>query len=226
MTYPDIKLISFTMCAYVQRARIVLQEKNIPHEIEYIDLQSPPEWFYDVSPLEKVPVLLVGDVAVFESMVICDYLDEISPGSLYPADPLEKARQRAWIAFGDGILDSFYGLLRATDEKEFKRHKSTILDRLETVEESITQEQLFGQDEFCMVDVVFAPLFRFLHGLKQYAHIDIYSETPVVAQWAARLLARPSVIKSVPESYSEALPGYLQKFDGVLATLIKNTLNQ
>ena len=222
-SFPKLKLISFTMCAYVQRARIVLLEKNIPHEIEYIDLQSPPDWFYDVSPMEKVPVLLVGDVSVFESMVICDYLDEISPRSLYPADPLLKARQRAWIAFGDGILDTFYGLLRATDEKEFKRHKSTILDRLEAVEESITQEQLFGQREFCMVDVVYAPLFRFLNGLKQYARIDIYTETPVVAQWAARLLSRPSVINSVPQSYSTDLPGYLQKFDGILAAQIKNT---
>lgn len=226
MTYPKLRLISFTMCAYVQRARIVLLEKAIPHEVEYIDLQSPPDWFYDVSPMEKVPVLLVGDVSVFESMVICDYLDEISPGSLYPADPLVKARQRAWIAFGDGILDSFYGMLRTADEKEFRRHKSTMLDRLETVAESITQERLFGQNEFCMVDVVFAPLFRFLNGLKQYAHIDIYADTPVVAQWATRLLSRPSVINSVTQSYHAGLPAYLQKFDGILAAQIKNTQKQ
>lgn len=221
MVDAKLKLISFTMCAYVQRARIVLLEKNIPHEVEYIDLNAPPEWFYDVSPMEKVPVLLVDGQSVFESMVICDYLDEISPGSLYPADPLLKARQRAWIAFGDGILDSFYGLFRATDEKEFRRHKSAILDRLESIEESIADEQLFGREGFCMIDVVFAPLFRFLDGIKQHARINFFADTPLVAGWAQRLLTRPSIEHAVPDSFHEQLPAYLQKFGGVLAAEIK-----
>ena len=70
---------------------------------------------------------------------------------------------------------------------------------------------------------MFAPLFRFLNGLKLYAHIDIYADTPIVAQWATRLLSRPSVINSVPQSYSADLPGYLQRFDGILTAQIKNT---
>ena len=78
MSLPKLKLISFTLCPYVQRAMIVLNEKNIPFDIEYIDLSEPPPWFYDISPLEKVPVLLVNDEPLFESMVICEYLDEIT----------------------------------------------------------------------------------------------------------------------------------------------------
>lgn len=227
MALPKLKLISFSMCAYVQRARIVLLEKKLPHDIEYIDLSTPPDWFYDVSPLEKVPVLLVDDAQpVFESMVICDYLDEISDGSLYPADPLVKARQRAWIAVGDEILDHFYSMFRATDEKEFKRHNSILFERLDAVEESIAQEALFGSEDFCMVDVVFAPLFRFLHGLRDYAGLDGYADTPLVADWAARLLARPSVMNAVPDSFTADLPVYLQRFGGVLATLIKSHVKQ
>jgi glutathione S-transferase len=181
------------MCAYVQRARIVLLEKNIPHEVEYIDLDAPPPWFYDVSPLEKVPVLLVDDQALFESVVICDYLDEVTPESLYPEDPLLKARQRSWIVFGDGILDSVYGLLTAEDEKVFKRAKATILDRLDSVEESLQEDELFGGEIFSMVDVCYAPTFRFLLALKQYAGLDLLEDTPAVTAWAQRLLARTSV---------------------------------
>ena len=222
MSIPKLKLVSFSMCAYVQRARIVLLEKNIPHEVEYIDLDAPPTWFFDVSPLEKVPVLLVDDQALFESMVICDYLDEITPGSLYLPEPLLKAKQRAWISFGDGILDMVYGLLQAEDEVHFKRNKITILDRLDSVEESLENEQLFGGDSFTMVDVSYAPMFRFLSALKQYAQLDFYADTPQLAAWAERLRVRHSVINSVPDSYSSELPVYLQRPGTVLKTLIEN----
>ena len=54
-------LISFETCAFVQRAVITLKRKQIAHDITYIDLDDPPDWFLDLSPLKKVPVLKVGD---------------------------------------------------------------------------------------------------------------------------------------------------------------------
>ena len=72
-------LISHLLCPYVQRAVIVLEEKNIPYERIDIDLANKPDWFLKVSPLGKTPVLLVGDQPIFESAVICEYLDEITP---------------------------------------------------------------------------------------------------------------------------------------------------
>lgn len=222
MSLPKLKLISFSMCAYVQRARIVLLEKNIPHAVEYIDLDAPPSWFFDVSPLEKVPLLLVDEQALFESMVICDYLDEVTADSLYPEDPLLKARQRGWIVFGDSILDTVYGLLAAQDEKLFKRAKATILDRLDAVEETLQEDQLFGGEGFGMVDVSYAPLLRFLAALQQYAQLDFLADTPALADWAQRLLLRPSVADSVPEGYAAQLPGYLKRPGTVLKTLIES----
>jgi glutathione S-transferase len=222
MLLPKLKLISFSMCAYVQRARIVLLEKNIPHEVEYIDLNAPPPWFFDVSPLEKVPLLLVDDTALFESMVICDYLDEITSPSLYPDDPLLKARQRGWIVFGDGILDTVYSLLNAEDEKGFKRAKATILDRLDAVEECLQEESLFASEIFGMVDVNYAPTLRFLTAIKQHAQLDLLEDMPQLAAWAQRLLARPSVRDSVPAGYTEELPGYLGRPGSVLKSLIES----
>ena len=222
MSLPKLKLISFSMCAYVQRARIVLLEKNIDHEVEYIDLNEPPPWFFDVSPLEKVPLLLVDDQVLFESMVICDYLDEITPLSLYPDDALLKARQRGWIEFGDGILDTVYSLLATEDEKAFKRAKSTILDRLDAVEEFLQDDTLFGGETFGMVDVSYAPTFRFLHAIQQHAQLDFLEDTPLLAAWAQRLLAYPAVRDSVPPSYAGELPLYLQQPGSVLKSLIES----
>jgi len=73
----------------------VLAEKDIPHAIEFIDLGNKPDWFLKISPLGKVPVLCVDARQLFESSVIAEYLDEISPGSMYPDDAFDKARNRS-----------------------------------------------------------------------------------------------------------------------------------
>jgi glutathione S-transferase len=56
---PKIKLISFDLCPYVQRAAIAMRELEIPYEIEYINIMNKPAWFLAISPRGKVPVLLV-----------------------------------------------------------------------------------------------------------------------------------------------------------------------
>jgi len=68
--------------------------------------------------LGKVPLLKVEDKVLFESAVICEYLD-VTPSSLHPADPLEKANHRAWIEFGSSILNDIAGFYSAADADEF-----------------------------------------------------------------------------------------------------------
>src|SRR5215475_5305275 len=91
-----LKLISHKLCPYVQRAVIALTEKGVPFERIDIDLANKPEWFLKISPLGKVPVLVVatekGEVALFESNVICEYIEETQTGpSLHPNDALVRA---------------------------------------------------------------------------------------------------------------------------------------
>ena len=70
-----ITLVSHALCPYVQRAAIVLMEKGITFERRDVDLKNKPAWFIALSPLGKTPVLQVGDEAIFESAVICEYRD-------------------------------------------------------------------------------------------------------------------------------------------------------
>ena len=108
------KLISFKLCPYVQRAAIVLAEKGVAFERVDIVLANKPEWFLKLSPLGKVPVLVVEkdgiETVLFESAVIAEYLDETLEPRLHPADPLEKARHRGWIEFASATLADIYGL--------------------------------------------------------------------------------------------------------------------
>jgi glutathione S-transferase len=167
--------------------------------------------------MEKVPVLLVDDEPLFESMVICEYLNDISGADLYPRDPFERAKQRAWIALGDSILGTVYDFLQATSETEFKRAKAIVIDRLDVLEESMSASPFFAGEKFGMVDVAYAPLFRFLSGILQYAEIDFYEDIPEIKTWSEQLLAYPAVQASVPEGYQPALRTYLKRPDTVLA---------
>ena len=213
---PNLKLISFTICPYVQRAMIVLNEKNISFDIEYIDLSAPPPWFYDVSPLEKVPILLVDGTPLFESMVICEYLDEITPGSLYPADAFEKAQNRSWIEFGNHILRSTFDFLRTDDSKKFNHLKSSLTDHFEVLEDEFSTGDYFNGSDFSMVDAVYAPIFRYQKLISDHKDYGIFEDAPNVKAWGERLLERPSVIKSVSESYDEGVTKFLKKQNSIL----------
>jgi glutathione S-transferase len=218
MPQPTYKLISFSICPYVQRPRIVMLEKRIAHTVEYIDLQSPPAWFHEVSPLEKVPVLLVDTLALFESMPICEYLDEVSPGSLYSAEPLLRAQQRAWIEFANEILNQHHALIGAADETVFKRTRVILEERLETVEAALTQGPYFAGETFGMVDAVYAPIFRFTRELHHLTGLELVSaQTPKLAAWAAQLLARPAVQQAVPASFSVDYAAFVRRQRGLLS---------
>jgi len=222
MSLPHLKLISFTICPYVQRAMIVLNEKNIPFDIEYIDLSAPPPWFYDVSPLEKVPVLLVDDKPLFESMVICDYLDEITANSLYPNDAFEKALNRSWIEFGNDILNTIFNFLHENDAKKFNHLKEILIDRFEILEEEISEGEYYNGADFSLIDAAYAPVFLYLEHLERYKDYELFDDAPNVKAWGQRLLQRPSVINSVPESYQADISTYLTGLDSILGKEINS----
>jgi len=218
MEQPNLKLVSFALCPFVQRARIILLEKNIEHKLEFIDLDLPPEWFYDVSPLEKVPVLLVDDEAIFESLVICDYIDEISGSGLYPDNALHKAQQRAWMSVSDNILDSVYDLMTATEQTPFKQAKASIMDRLEVIEEQLSAGPFYAGEKFAMVDVAYAPLFRFLGSIMSVSEINFYADAPAVRTWANACLARPTVQNAVEKTFQADFLAYLNRPGRILMT--------
>jgi len=224
MSLPKLKLISFTLCPYVQRAMIVLNEKNIPFDIEYIDLSEPPPWFYDISPLEKVPVLLVDDEPLFESMVICEYLDEITEGSLYPQDAFQRAKNRAWIEFGSDILSNTFEFYTTTDEKRFKHLIDILIDRFEVLEDEISDGSYFNGDEFSMVDAVYAPVFRYHDRIAKLKDYALFEDAPTIKAWGDKLLERESVIKSVPASYEQDMSNYIKKLDSVFRNEVKDSL--
>lgn len=222
MSTAKYKLISFSLCPYVQRARAILNEKNIEHEIEFIDLDSPPDWFFDISPMEKVPVLLVDDKPLFESLAICEYLDEITPNSLHPEDPFLKAQNRAWIEFGNTLLSLTYDFLLTEDELKFKQLTASVDEKFDILEEDcLTGTPYFNGSSFAIIDAVFAPVFKYHNAIEKYHDFNFYDERPNVVLWRDTLLKHQAVIDSVPESYNDEMDGYFQRLESVFSQYVK-----
>ena len=190
------ELISFKLCPFVQRSVIVLLEKGVDYDIQYIDLRNPPDWFKAISPLGKVPVLRVGNEVLFESAVIMEYLDEIHPPSLHPADPLRKAQNRAWIEFASGLFMAQFNMVMAKEKEACEQAEAELRTRLAQLEAQVKGPYFNGED-FCLVDVAYAPLFMRLALLEEWDKPGLLENLPTLQGWARQLLARPAVKNSV-----------------------------
>ena len=137
-----LHLISFKTCPFVQRAVITLKHKQIDYDITYIDLAEPPDWFLELSPLGKVPVLKVDDEVLFESAVINEYLDEISGGDLQPGEPLARAKNRAWIEFASNMLGNLYMMKMSQDESSYHKYRDRLTSQLYRVENRLWRRPL------------------------------------------------------------------------------------
>ena len=212
-----MKLISHHLCPYVQRAVIVLEEKNIAHEREYIDLSKKPDWFLGLSPLGRVPVLQIDCAIIFESQVIVEFLDETSPESLHPADPLERARHRSWIEYGSATLNSIGVLYNAPNNQDFCDAVNRLRERFEVMEKEI-HGPLFAGSSFCIIDAVWGPIFRYFDVLDPLLGEDIFEGLDAVTKWRQELSARPSVIKAVPDGYKCRLTTFLKNRNSYIST--------
>ncbi|MDA3807515.1 MAG: glutathione S-transferase family protein [Thiomicrorhabdus sp.] len=213
-----LELISFKLCPFVQRAVIVLKKKNIDFDITYIDLSNPPQWFKDISPLGQVPVLKVGDEVLFESSVIQEYVDEITPPSLQPEDALLKAKNRAWISFGGDILFAIHPMVTSKDETLSNEKKAVILQKLGQLETVHSGQTYFNGETFNMIDAAYAPMLMRLSFIKQHTGIDLLENTPKLAKWSESLLALDFVQASVVPELPIMYKGMIKHMDGFLAT--------
>ena len=220
MQQHEFTLISHHLCPYVQRSVIVLTEKNIHHERRYIDLSDKPEWFIELSPTGKVPALRVNHQAtLFESAVICEYPNEITPGSLHSSDPLLKAQHRAWIEYGSQLLNDIGRLYNAPDEVAYHSQAEVIARKWRRLELEIHGDYFAGS-AFGMVDAAYGPIFRYFDVMDPYLPLDVFEGCVLVQQWRRHLAARPSVQNAVAADYPEKLLRFLKQRNSHISGLI------
>ena len=200
MSLPAIELISFKTCPFVQRSVITLNEKGIDFKTTYIDLAEKPAWFLAISPLGKVPVLRIGDEVLFESAVINEFLDEITPPSLHPTEPLTKARHRAWIEFCSDAMMNCFRMMMTDNEDDFRTFRDKLTSQLEQLEQQVTGPYYAGEN-FSLIDTAFAPMMMRLSLLEKWGMKPMLPNYPSLEVWTKHLLDRPSVKNSVVDDF-------------------------
>ena len=207
-----LTLVSHLLCPYVQRAAIVLAEKGIAFERINIDLANKPDWFLKISPLGKTPVLLVDGQAIFESAVICEYLEETTLGALHPVDAIARAQHRGWMEFGSSVLNVIAGFYAAPDDNLLAAKAAEIAAKFKQVEEALTattEGPYFAGARFSMVDAVFAPIFRYFDVFDGIDDFGFFAHTPKLRAWRAALAVRPSMRDAVRADYPDLLRSFL-----------------
>jgi glutathione S-transferase len=202
-----LKLVSFDICPYVERSRIVLAEKGLPHEVEFIELANKPAWFLGVSPMGRVPVLLVDGRPIFESMVINELLNELQPDPpLFPEDPVARAEARGWIVFANDVVmpagsAAMLALAGGAKDEALARPLDALRDALDKLEQKLTPAgPFFLGRRFSLVDASYAPFFRRWKLAERWRPSDarLLASFPGIASWVDAMLARQSVAAAEP----------------------------
>lgn len=206
-----LTLVSHLLCPYVQRAAIVLAEKGVAFERRWVDLDDKPAWFIALSPLGKTPVLLAGEVPVFESAVICEYLDETAGPRLHPQDALQRAHERGWMEFGSSVLNAIWAYYTAPDDAALREQHARLAAQFRRVEDVLDAHgPWFAGGRFGLVDAVFAPVFRYFEVFEALGEPAPFDGMPRVQRWRGALAARPSVQQAVVPDYAERLTQFLR----------------
>jgi len=183
------------------RTRIVLAEKGIALEIVSVEPGRFPEDLLDLNPYHSVPTLVDRDLVLYDSRVICEYLDERFPHPpLMPVDPVARAQFRVALY---RIERDWYGLAhqidREPDRKEAARLKKELRDTVLQWADVFKVKRYFFSDDFSLVDATLAPILWRL----PYYEIDIPPQAQPLARYASLLFARPAFRESLSDAEQE-----------------------
>ncbi len=219
----QLELISTKRCPFVQRSLITLNHKGIDYKMTFVDLDDPPPWFGEISPLGKVPVLRVDDEAViFESAVINEFIDDITPGQLHPEDPLRRAINKSWIEFGGTCCTLTFQIMTAPDRESYERLVGELKASLARVEQALGEGPYFNGEKFALIDAAYAPIFIRLDVFSDLFGLDITHDLPAIRAWQETLLSLPEVQNARVPELPELFRRLISKSNAYAGKLLAN----
>jgi RNA polymerase-associated protein len=183
-------------CAYSHRARIVLLEKGIAGDIEFINPADPPDPLLAANPYGTTPTLVDRDLVLYESRIIMEYLDERFPHPpLHPMDPVERARARMLVHRIDQDWFQLLDDIEKSPDKKNAKVRKQLRDSLMAGIPVFAAKPYFLSDEFSLVDCALGPL---LWRLPAWG-IDLPKEAEPIKAYAARLFERTAFQASLSD---------------------------
>jgi glutathione S-transferase len=203
-----MKLLGSLASPYTRKVRVVLAEKKIECDLSMVDVQPIDNPVNAHNPLGKIPALLLDDgTALYDSRVIVEFLDAVSPISrLIPDDTRPRAAVRRWEALADGVLDA--ALLVRYEALRDKRERSQgwsdkQLARMRRGLEQMSAE--LGERAFChaerysLADIAVGCCVGWL-DFRRPGEQDWLAQHPSLGQHYQKLMERPAFAETVPQA--------------------------
>jgi glutathione S-transferase len=203
-----MKLLGSLTSPYVRKVRIVMSEKKLDYQFVVEDVWAKDSQIALSNPLSKVPCLVMeGGEAVFDSRVIVEYLDTLSPvGKLIPPTGRERIEVRTWEALADGLLDaSILARLEATwggrtaeqrSQTWIDRQMSRVTASLKSMSQGLGDKPWCHGNAFTLADVSVGCALGYLDF--RFAHIAWRGDYPNLHKLYDKLAARQSFIDTAP----------------------------
>ncbi|MBV8620015.1 MAG: glutathione S-transferase N-terminal domain-containing protein [Curvibacter sp.] len=203
-----MKLIGSPASPYVRKVRIVMAEKKLDYQFVVENVWADDTTISASNPLGKVPCLVMeGGEAVFDSRVIVEYLDTLSPvGKLIPPQGRERAEVKTWEALADGVMDA--GMLARMEaiwahRADSERCQAWIDRQMGKIEASLkSMSQGLGDKPFCsgihlsLSDIAVGCALGWLEF--RFPELDWRAEHPNLARLLDKLMQRPSFAETRP----------------------------
>ena len=200
-----MKLVTSLTSPYGRKVRVVLLEKKIPFQLQVENPWLPDSPVPGFNPLGKVPVLVLEDgVSVFDSRVIVEYLDNVSPvAHLIPSEPKIRMVVRGVEALADGVTDAAVALyLERKRPPEQQRsdwlllQEKTLFRGLEALSEALGEKPWYLGNGMTLADVVCGCMLGYLE--LRFPEISWRTAHPNLAKLADKLATRASFKETVP----------------------------
>jgi len=163
----EIELFSYEACPYAQRTRMMMIEKGIEYKLTEVDLYNKPDWWKELSPYGKVPLIRHEGGIVYESRIINEYLEEVFPSpALLPSDPMQRAVARIWIDYCDSyLMPALHNLIAdRRNEAKQKENRISVAEKLEFIEnqclKKLSDGPFFLGADISLVDLQFMPFME------------------------------------------------------------------
>ena len=188
-----LTLYSARDCIHCHRVRLVLAAKGVTYDLVPVDLDDPPEDLLDLNPYNSVPTLVDRDLVLYDTSVICAYLDERYPHPpLMPVDPLSRARLRLAIVRIENdwltLVDQIDGGGKTADAA-----RKTLRDELIKNASAFKASKFFLSPEMSLADCALAPLIWRLDALG----VQLPKEAHVIVDYGERIFRSQGFTRSL-----------------------------
>jgi RNA polymerase-associated protein len=192
----------YTSASTIQchRTRIVLNEKDIVHEVIQVDPKKLPEDLIDLNPYGSLPTLVDRDLVLYNSRVIMEYLEERFPHPpLMPVGPVQRAQTRLALFQVEHDWYPLIEIIETKGEKAVVKAKKDLTESIASVAEIFSAMPYFLSEDFTLVDASVAPI---LWRLRHYG-IELPKEAKAINSYADRLFEREGFVLSLTEAERE-----------------------